>query len=402
MVRVALYSHDTMGLGHGRRHLLVAQALAGSALRPTVLMIAGTPEVAAFDLPAGVDLLTLPALRKDAEGRYGARWLDVSLEQVSSIRAATIRAALDSFRPDVLVVDNVPRGAAQELNPALEMLRALGRTRCVLGLRDVLDDPITVAREWRLARNLEAIRRFYQAVWVYGEPAVYNPVWEYGFPEDVAARVRFVGYADPRERRVARPPGRGRFGVEPPLPPGRLALCLLGGGQDGAELAEAFAMADLPADTSGLILTGPFMAPEDTDRLHELAARRPRLHVLDFTRDPASLIRRADRVVAMGGYNTTWELVAIGKRALIVPLVAPRREQLIRAERLRDIGLLDLLHPDLLSSAAITTWLATDRPPPRGRDLIAFDGLARLPALLGELLAAPRAAASPVELAALN
>src|SRR2546422_7780406 len=42
--RVALYSHDTMGLGHMRRNLLLAQALRHSRLQAVVLMIAGARE----------------------------------------------------------------------------------------------------------------------------------------------------------------------------------------------------------------------------------------------------------------------------------------------------------------------------------------------------------------------
>ena len=57
------------------------------------------------------------------------------------------------------------------------------------------------------------------------------------------------------------------------------------------------------------------------------------MQVVDFVADPSPLVDRADAVVAMGGYNTVCELLAKGKRTLIVPRVAPRQEQLIRARR---------------------------------------------------------------------
>ena len=52
-----------------------------------------------------------------------------------------IRAALDAFKPDIFIVDKLPRGVCRELDPALELLRRTG-TRCVLGLRDILDHRI--------------------------------------------------------------------------------------------------------------------------------------------------------------------------------------------------------------------------------------------------------------------
>ena len=74
-----------------------------------------------------------------------------------------------------------------------------------------------------------------------------------------------------------------------------------------------------------------------------------------------------------------------------MPRVRPRSEQWIRAQRLRALGLIDVLHPDSVTPAAITAWLAApDRRPPRARELMDFEGLTRLPVLLEEVLARPR------------
>src|SRR5262249_44273176 len=154
------------------------------------------------------------------------------------------------------------RGAVGELDAALKALRAGGHTRCVLGLRDVLDDPATVRGEWRKAANDDAVREYYDAVWVYGDPAVYDVVSEYGFGPEVAAKLRYTGYLDKRRQ----PAGPVRKDGDPltglGLPPGRLVLCMVGGGQDGARLAEAFAHAALPPQTNALLVTGPFMPQE--------------------------------------------------------------------------------------------------------------------------------------------
>jgi predicted glycosyltransferase len=385
--RVALYSHDTMGLGHMRRNLLLAQALQRSELKAIVLMIAGAREASLLTATAGVDCVALPSLRKDGGGQYHPRHLAVSLDELLALRARTAGAALEAFAPDVLIVDNVPRGALRELDPVLESLRARGRTRLVLGLRDVLDEPATLQGEWARAQNQDAVRSYYDAVWVYGDPAVYDPVHEYGFAPDVAAKVRYTGYLDQRARLAfAR-----RRGKDPLAALGwsrdRLVLCLVGGGQDGADLAEAFVEADLPAGTNGLLVTGPCMPAAVRGRLVRHVASNPNRRVVSFVHEPTRLVRRADRVVAMGGYNTVYEVLSFEKPALIVPRVKPRREQLIRAERLQALGLVDVLHPTDLSPRALTAWLASECPPGRpARQRIDFNGLARVPLLLEELL----------------
>jgi len=385
--RVAFYSHDTMGLGHMRRNLLLAQALQRSPLHAVVLMIAGAREASLLTAAAGVDCVALPSLRKDEQGQYHPRHLEVSLADLLALRAKTASAALEAFAPDVLIVDTVPRGALRELDPVLESLR--GSTRVVLGLRDVLDDPVTLRGEWARAESEEAVRRYYDAVWVYGDPAVYDPVREYGFAPDVVAKARYTGYLDQRVRLTFG--GDEDDGKDPiaalGLSPGRLALCLVGGGQDGAALAQAFEGAELPPDTNGVLITGPYMPDPVRRRLARRAEQRPGRRVVSFMSEPARLLRAADHVVAMGGYNTVCEVLSFGKPALIVPRVKPRREQLIRAERLQALGLLDVLHPEDLSPAALTHWLARGRTPVRPAwQHIDFNGLSRVPRLLEDLL----------------
>lgn len=396
MIRIALYSHDTMGLGHVRRNLLIAQELASSSLQATILLITGVHTASCLRIPAGVDCLTLPALYKKVDGQYRSRHLNVSLQELSYLRAMTIRAALMAFEPDVLIVDNVPRGAMRELEPSLEDLKANNQRRCILGLRDVLDEPATIRREWQQAQNEDAIRKYYDAIWVYGDPDVCDPAREHSFPPDIAAKVRYTGYFDQRKRLKPEASASPLAGLD--LSSGRLALCLAGGGQDGVRLTKAFAQAELPPGFNGVILTGPFMPSKALQCLHHIAAQQSRLDVLEFMPEPCLLLGHADRIIAMGGYNTTCEVLSFEKPALIVPRVSPRREQLIRAKRLRDLGLIDLLHPGKLSPAALTHWLASDvLPKPRARDRIDMNALQRLPALLAEALGA-----SPIGLPVLS
>ena len=138
--RIALYSHDTMGLGHIRRNTLIAQTLIQPPLSAQVLLVSGIRESGAFALPPGIDSITLPAYRKRPDGNYTARALDMPLEQLVALRSQTILAALTAFAPQLLIVDNVPRGALSELDTVLPTMRARG-THIVLGLRDIIDTP---------------------------------------------------------------------------------------------------------------------------------------------------------------------------------------------------------------------------------------------------------------------
>jgi predicted glycosyltransferase len=379
-----MYSPGMVGFGHIRRNASIAQALRCSA-QPVIIMIAEARQAGALPMPEGVDCVTLPALRKEADGCCKPRYLDVPNQELVELRSKVISRAIKAFEPDVLIVDHLPLGAAGELARTLKRARRHGTTRCVLGLRDVLQDPESVRDSWSEQANLEALQDYYDAIWIYGDPAVYDPVREYGLFDHVAAKVHFTGYLDQRPRLEFARAQAGQ--VLANLPPGRLAVCVVGGGQDGAALAWAFVRADLPLDTTGVVVTGPFMPGEIRQRLRRFVERRPNLKLLEFVPEPAALINRADRVIAMGGYNTMCEVLSFEKHALIVPRVSPKPEQLIRAERMRDLGLIDMLHPDQLNPRALARWLARDLgPPPACRSLIDFGGLTRIPNMLADVM----------------
>lgn len=391
-LRVAFYSHDTVGLGHIRRNLLIAQTIAQATRNVTILMLAGAHEAAVLPMPPNVDCTTLPSIQKDNDGHYRARRLNLTLRQIVSLRARMIQGALEAFRPDLLIVDTEPRGAFRELEPALSWLRMQGRTHCILGLRDVRDHAVAVRREWREASNDAAIRDYYDAVWVYGDPRVYDVVREYHLSRDVTTKLQYTGYLDQRARlRFVRAGDDGPRVLET-LPAGRMVLCTVGGGQDGAALVRAFIATELPQDAFGLILAGPQMAADTLDELRGRAARAKRVRVLRFLAEPAPLLGHADRLITMGGYNSTLEAVSFGKPALIVPRVRPRQEQWIRADRFRALGLLDVLHPDDLSPQRLGAWLARERQAPPSDTGVDLGGLPRLMQLLAEMRASHAAA----------
>ncbi|MGP1375251.1 MAG: glycosyltransferase family protein [Almyronema sp.] len=386
--RVALYSHDTMGLGHKRRNLLIAQTLGVSALEADILLISGMRDASDLPTPDGIDNLTLPALYKRADGQYQSRRMALALEEMISLRSQLIYTAIKSFQPDVLIVDNVPRGAVRELDPTLAFIQSQPQIRCVLGLRDVLDTPAAVRRDWQQADNEAAIRRYYDAIWVYGDPAIYDPRQEYNLPADIAAKMVPLGYLDQRSR-LCHTSSAGRSSLDAlALPSERLALCLVGGGQDGAALASAFAQATFPAGMTGVLLTGPFMPPPVQQQLYDWAATRPQLRVVDYLEEPTLLLERASRVVAMAGYNTTCEILSFQKPALLVPRVTPRQEQWIRAERLQQKGLVDVLHPDAVRAEALSQWLQQPLAAQRPRPMVNLNGLDNLLWELQQLLVA--------------
>jgi predicted glycosyltransferase len=139
-------------------------------------------------------------------------------------------------------------------------------------------------------------------------------------------------------------------------------------------------------------VTGPLMPAAERRKLTALAANMPFAIVHNFLPEPLPLMRQAAAIVSMGGYNTISEILSTDTPALVVPRVHPRREQMIRAERLHDLGLIDYLAPDALTPASIGRWFARAVREHNPRDrILDRAGLSRLPGYAADVLAAPRA-----------
>jgi predicted glycosyltransferase len=341
-----MYSHDTYGLGHLRRTLAIAGFLAKSIPHLNTLILTGSPVAHNFVLPARTDYVKLPSVVKTGEGQYHARSLNLTPEDTVGLRATLIRDAALHFAPDVVLVDHAPTGMKGEALPALRALRnELPRTRIALGLRDILDEPDKVRRDWDQANVYGSIFELYDRILVYGQRDVFNTIDEYAFPAPLAARTAFTGYIrrdDPLHLPAVLRDELGLTGAD-------FVLVTAGGGGDGAELhsisLEALAMLRQErSELQAVVVTGPLMDAEEHARLEMLASSmKDTVHMIPFHRDIPGLMRAASLVVSMGGYNSVCEILASGTPGVVVPRTHPRLEQHIRAVAFARLGLLDMV-----------------------------------------------------------
>jgi predicted glycosyltransferase len=375
MARYLFYSHDSFGLGHLRRTLALTASVTARDPESMCLVVTGSTVATSYRLPDRVDTVKLPAITKDDDGHYGALRLPMRFSQVRAIRASLARAAAATFAPDVAVVDKAPFGARRELVAMLEMLKARGDCRLVLGLREIEDSPDVVRKEWGGGRLREQIERYYDCVFVYG-PQGRAAALQHGDARRLSVPVIHVGY-------VAGPPA-----AQPPpdLRPGYL-LVTVGGGADGLTVLTTFleAVRVDPLDREAVIVTGPLLRDTDLRRVIDLAAGLP-VRVEEFRPDMESVIAGASAVVAMAGYNTVTELLAARKRMLLVPRVRPREEQLLRARELATAGLAQMVHPDELTPSRMRDALrrVLSRPEP-DVGAVDSDGAARAATILVDL-----------------
>ena len=341
---VVMYSPDTIGLGHVRRHSSIASELVAMKPGVNVVMLIGSGAGAYFELPSGVDSVKIPSVQKTGQGSWRARSLGLSWDATRRIRSGLIRETIDALRPDVFLVDHLPAGIWGELLPVFRFIKQCSpRTRIVLGLRDIIDDAADVKERWEADGTYDIIEEFYSSIFIYGDRALYATAEKYGITPRICRDVQYMGYishGQSTERATRADIGlAGAAGR-------KLMLVTAGGGHDAHPMMSKV-LAGLAATREHLrpdvvMITGPLMPQDLRQNLME-EGQRLGVTVIAHTPHVKRYIAAADLVVTMGGYNSMIETMMSGKPNINIPRPGPSQEQSMRARIFDEMGLLRFL-----------------------------------------------------------
>jgi len=357
----------------------------------SVLLITGSPVIHNFNLPSErFDYIKLPCLARDQAGHYDVKQLDIEFENVVSLRAQTIKIAIQNFNPDLVLVDKKPCGVANELIPALQATdNPVSKTKWGLLLRDILDAPEVTQKIWRKHAYSQIIERYYAKILVVGSANIFDICHEYALPKQLHKITGFCGYL---HKNISTPPeklSRIKHSDEQ-----KTVLVTPGGGEDGYQLIKHYLnglrQQPLPDGYKSLIITGPEMSVDQQMRIQATASQLTAVEVKIFTANLLAYMAESSLIVSMAGYNTVCEILSLNKPAVVVPRHKPVKEQLIRAERFAKRGLLRFIHPEQVNGKqlldAVHAEINHDSPRLHPSDVLDFNGLGNINKHLSELL----------------
>jgi predicted glycosyltransferase len=297
----------------------------------------GSPIIGRFDFKARVDFIRIPGIIKLHNGEYTSLGLHIDLADTLALRESIILNTSKVFKPDIFLVDKEPGGLKGEVVSTLEYFKDTD-THCVLGLRDIMDSPELLKKEWEQKNVLPLLENFYNELWVYGPEEMGDPLQGLPIKQQVRDKTLYTGYL-PRQL----PEQTDTDTI--PFPDRPYILVTPGGGGDGIEMID-WVIRAYEADDSLIpahIVLGPFMAAIERNEFLARAEALPHVNAIVFSNHLEHLMASSDAVIAMGGYNTFCEILSFDKPALILPRSQPREEQLIRARNAASIGLLSML-----------------------------------------------------------
>lgn len=345
-MKLILYCQHIWGVGHYFRSLEICRALVGD----DILMVTGGADVDA-PLPDHVRAFRLPALMTDRH--YSGLFPTEKGQTLAAVKTERRRLLFELFEreaPDAFVVELYPFGRRAfgfELEPVLEAIRTgrLRRSLVVCSLRDILvekKDPAVYEK-----RVIDRLNSWFDALLVHADPALITLDRTFSRLAELKLPIVYTGFITSRPAAGARRRIRRRLNIGADTV---LMVASAGGGQAGIvllqPLLESLAYLDIELPVRLCVFTGPYMPPDEFDRLRGLADSG--VIVERFTPDFMSFLAAADLSVSMGGYNTCMNILASRVPALVWPYPGDR-EQGLRAGRLEKLGALTVLREkDLL------------------------------------------------------
>ena len=361
--RAFFYVQHLLGIGHLKRAVTLARAMAAAGLEVT-LASGGAPvaELAPEGKLHGVRVVQLPPASAadlsfktlvDGEGKpIDAQW--------QRMRSDALLAAWRGADPHVLVLELFPFGRRQmrfELLPLLDAATgasrrpspgASRRPAIACSVRDVLGAQKSAARQ---EETLSLVERYFDRVFVHGDPDVIAFDRTFSGAERIAGRIEYTGYIV-----EAAPASVGDAGRDE-------IIVSAGGGAVGGDLLAAAIRAKpltLLRDRRWRVLAGNNLPDGDFQKLVELAAGEGGIELERSRPDFTSLLENCALSISQAGYNTLMETIRAGARAVVVPFAGGHEtEQSLRARCFAERGLLEVVEESALAPQTLAA--AIDR-----------------------------------------
>lgn len=349
--RIMIYCQPVLGIGHLVRSLEIVRALVdfdvffvnGGALPPLV------------DFPRNAELINLPPMQSDPEFRdIGPIDAAAGIEEVKKERTRRLLDVFAGIEPDILLIELFPFGRLKfdfELRPLLDAARIAQRRPVVAcSLRDIL----VRKRDQQSYEDfvIRTVNRYFDLILVHSDPGFQK--LEETFPRlgELKCSIEYTGYVARRDQADDAPSPRPAAGGVKSI------VASIGGGRVGIELLRCAVEASLqmaPRLAHRLVVfTGPYLPDADCHALQALCSGHPHITVSRFAGDFLSVLRHADLSISMAGYNTCMDIIAAGIPAIVCPFTGnDNREQTIRAAKLKQAGILEIIEGPALSPAAL-------------------------------------------------
>ncbi len=361
MQKIMFYCQYLTGMGHLVRSTEIARNLAKYF---QVYFLNGGPTITGFEMPAEIELISLPALWLE-DGKFQIPGDCSSVEAVKESRKNLLIETFDRIQPDCLITEFFPFGRHKlffELLPLLKHIKTTApSTKIACSLRDVIGRA-TLAEEADII--CELINSYFDLIFVHADSEFQSFGETFPRYQELNCEIKYTGFVAQSatgEKTQEDEHFLASINQENPL-----IVVSVGGGRLGYELLQAVILASpilekhIPHCLQ--IFTGPFLPESQFQQLQQMSAEYKNVNLRRFTSCLPEYMKTAELSISLTGYNTTMNILKTGVKSLVVPIghYDQDKEQLVRTRKLAQMGLVEVitseeLKPNLLAQRILNS-----------------------------------------------
>jgi|GEM_PF-3666928 len=365
MKKMLIYSNETFGMENLRAIRAISQQLLDNNPDLSILLISDSPFRHHHQFPVSrFDCLKLPRFEPITQTTYQAKKIDCNFDDQLMLRANTISSVVEHFRPDVMMVNKLPRGIAGELRPALELIRkSMPETEIVLLLGNNTETPQNVRNSWSEKGYHQSIENYYKYILVLGETNVFKLQKEYNFPLKNADKVIFCGKNGHKTSVHYQ-----NISAYIPQKSKPWALLTSDSGTESYRRLKLYLQGiknyPQPLPFASLIFINPDMQKPQIKEIRQLANTLNDITIVDDAVDFNTYIQAADVIVSMAEQHLIVDRLPMNKPGIFITSSKDAQQQLNSAIHMDMVGLFQCIPQGRFSTEILLlkiTELVVDR-----------------------------------------
>lgn len=345
MPRIMFWCQDLSGTGHFVRSMEIANSLTKFF---DVCLINGGEVIPGFEVKSNMTIINLPAIKRNIKSKeIHPADLSKSFDVIKEYRKNKLLDVFNQFIPDILVTEFFPFGRlifSDELIPLIERAKS-NSTKIVSSVRDILAKRNN--QELHDKKVVELLNQYFDMILVHGDPNFAKLEESFSLVDYIKCKKAYTGYVVQNTKNHLSP----TIDIDSQK---KMIVVSIGGGESGYELIDSTIEASriiksiMPHEVH--IFTGLHTTENKFLSLQNSAKDAKNIFVKRYDTRFINYLDKACLSISKCGYNTTMNILSTGIKSIIYASGSNTNpEQLIRAKKLENMGIVDLIDLDDLN-----------------------------------------------------
>lgn len=356
--RFFIYVQHLSGTGHFVRIFEIARILAE---KHQVYLVDGGRAIPRLTPQFPFEKIKLPPIYR-LEGNLVPVDSNLNIQAVMETRKNILLKSIETIKPDVLLIEHFPFSKAilaPEIIPIINRARKVNpQVKIICSLRDICPNTkYELNPEQHRSEVLFYLEQYFDAILVHSDPNIVKLEDYVSWRSQIKIPIKYTGYVSQKVPT--------KLKIQQELTPNKLPPVIVSAGGNGSlsligeciKTWQECLPKKIGFDRQLIIFLPLFIADNQINQIHHQITDKS-IVIKKFTPNFLEWMQIAALSICQSGYNTCTNILETKTPAILIPDLQ-MSDQLPRATRLSELGLVKMIKPDEINSKILTSAIIT-------------------------------------------